>query len=154
MKTSSSSEIVHKTGFKVAKFRVWNTKPNNTTVSHYCYSGITKFPRYWPLFTYYHLIKKWFCFKGEIQSFRRVKREQPCICFQALVLQILSTPTIVSQWHVLCAVFLMNTAYTSPTPPTQPLCHKCNAFKEGFLPQNITNLNHLWSKFCKRQEFQ
>lgn len=83
MKTSSASEIVHRTGFSAVKFRVWNTKPDNTTASHHCYSGITKFPGYWAFFMSYHLMKKRFCFKSEIQSFRKVKQEQPCLCFQS-----------------------------------------------------------------------
>lgn len=47
----------------------------------------------------------------------------------------------------------MNTAYTSPTPPTQPLCHKCNAFIEGFLQQTLQILTTYKSSFVKDKNF-
>lgn len=43
----------------------------------------------------------------------------------------------------------MNTAYTSPTPPTQSLCHKCSAFTEGFLQQTLQILTTYKSSFVK-----
>lgn len=109
------------------KFRAQATKPVTSTVPHHVhgtYSCIAIMK-----------MKKQFRFQGEILSFRESLRQgHPRICCQS------STSTNVTNTHegfsaacksVLCC--LMNTAHTNPTPPTQPQCHKCNAFQEGFV---------------------
>lgn len=126
LNASKASQIAHRTVFNVLLSVGFGIeKPAITAVSHHFYSGRTTFLGYGALRLYYHITKTWFCFKGESVSGEFKTGTGPWSVFKALVLQILPTPTVASQWHVNvlgvldeCCIHKSHSTYTATRAQT------------------------------------